>query len=418
MLIRRNTIRPGLTLVEVLVSAALCILIMTVIAFAFQQGMDTFSLMKSTGDLQSRLRAAELIIRDDLKAEHLESDYGPRVADQRLDLVTPSNMPSGTAAWTPPKGGYFRLFHGSALNTTVDADPTNDGAYQLEGQDSDGLSSTRATNHVLQMTVRRPGTTQDQAFYAGVRPQSQNDWNTIAASGLASLSSLSSATFPTDARFASRWAEVTYFLDLNAPQTTPGGVKMYPLYRRIRVVGHKQFAANLIGATADLQKLAPALAVDSPTAPTNVYGPSEAAKPANRFGGDASNWTATSFTGLTPATDTSGFPSGADVLLTNVISFEVKAVWDGTPAPGTFSSNTDTPFDILPAVTGTSTNSTYDGKRLFDTWWQDPNNQDAWRTIGTNCVPQFIRLKAVQIKVRVYDPKNQIARQIMIVQNV
>jgi hypothetical protein len=280
------------------------------------------------------------------------------------------------------------------------------------------------------MTVRRSGATPDQAFYAAVRPSNSpaaaalSDWDTIKNAGLASLApALTVASFPLtqDARFASQWAEVTYFLDLNAGQTTAGGsVNMYPLYRRVRVLGHKPFASNLVGAAADRQRLLPLLAVDSVANPTTVYGPAEVAKPANRFGGDGSNWTATSFPGLTPATDGT-FPTGADILLTNVISFEVKAVWDGTPAPNTFSSNTDTPYDNLPTAPNTN-NSNLATKRVFDTWWQDPNNPDAWRTSGqngtTDCVPQFIRVREVQIKVRVYDTKTQSTRQITLVQEV
>lgn len=416
---RLTTTRPGFTLVEVLVAAALCILIMTLMAYAFQQGMDTFSLMKSVGDMQERLRATEIVMRDDLSSDHLDSDYGPRVADQRMDLIT---LPStGAAGWKPPRGGYFRVFHGSQIKKTGGGltDP-----YQVEGVDSDQLQSTRATDHILQMTVRRKADRPERAFYASVRPTSAADWQAIAAASLDNLvQPPSSYPLSADVKMASDWAEVSYFLDttVTPTPTTPGGVPMYPLYRRVRVLGSKPFPVSAVGSAADQNRLLGGLSVDANKA--YVDGPTEVANPDNRLGGKNMNISRTSGNYPIAPNKYQGVATGDDILLTNVLSFEVRITWDGTPAPTVFSTGTnghsDAPFDDVPAVPSgpmNGTNTTLAGQRVFDTWWDD--GKDGWRTPGTNCVPQFLRVKAVQIKVRVYDTRNQTARQLMIVQNV
>src|SRR5947209_1742651 len=118
---RTPTRRPGFTLVEVLVAAALCILIMTILTYAFQQAMDTFSLLKSTGELQERLRAAEVVMRRDLQNVGLDMADGspPRVSNVRLD--------QGGAS---PAAGFLRIeWNGNGTN---------------EGNDPDGIPSGRS----------------------------------------------------------------------------------------------------------------------------------------------------------------------------------------------------------------------------------------------------------------------------------
>src|SRR5262249_10317668 len=84
------------------------------------------------------------------------------------------------------------------------------------------------------------------------------------------------------------------------------------------------------------------------------------------------------------------YASGDDILITDVLSFEVKAAWFNNP---TFESilknssppvrplfvvqnnvpvtvNTEEPFDDLPLCT-LNTNAAYLGKRVFDTWYQN-----------------------------------------------
>lgn len=382
--------RPGFTLVEVLVAAALCILIMTLLTYAFQQGLDTLSVLKSTGELQERLRAAEIVIRDDLAADHLDSDFGARVSDQRIDLW------NGNAAnvqfWQPPRAGFFRILQGSTSTS--------------EGQDADGLMSTRATDHILHMSVKRSGTRADQVFRAAVPSSVYTGSPSLTSFGLLNMRTSTS-------EFVSPWAEVAYFLDTqNQTGTTVGspGLPLFPLVRRVRVM-----TTNTSNFNWNSNKAAFPSMSFSPTGSNPLNGPADVANPNNRLGGIASTRTVGgSLTQSDVLQKLTGLSLGEDILLTNVISFEVKATWTGSSSPTAFSSNTEFPFDDLPA---SSRNSSLNNTRVFDTWFQASSG--TWQSPGTaTAVPQLIRVKTVQIKVRVYDVKNKLARQITIVQNV
>src|ERR1700683_4903156 len=89
--------RSAFTLVEMLVASALIIFMMYVIASAFEKGLNSFSLLKTQGDLQDKLRAAATAIRLDLTAQHFGD--GSSLSDQRLN----------DQSWQPPKMGYFRI---------------------------------------------------------------------------------------------------------------------------------------------------------------------------------------------------------------------------------------------------------------------------------------------------------------------
>lgn len=86
------------------------------------------------------------------------------------------------------------------------------------------------------------------------------------------------------------------------------------------------------------------------------------------------------------------------MLLSNVISFEVKAHWDGGTPMRTFPTNTDAPFDFLSAA----------GSPTFDT---------GFGTSATSA-PLKVRINAVQIRLRIFDPQMRTTRQVTIVQDL
>src|SRR5687767_11429926 len=85
------TARPGFTLVELLVATALIVVIMAILATAFSVGMDTFSELKSIGDLSEQLRTADDVLRRDLAAAHMEDPAG--------SVVRVSDPLVATSAW-------------------------------------------------------------------------------------------------------------------------------------------------------------------------------------------------------------------------------------------------------------------------------------------------------------------------------
>jgi type II secretory pathway pseudopilin PulG len=169
--------------------------------------------------------------------------------------------------------------------------------------------------------------------------------------------------------------------------------------------------------------------------------------------------------------------AGDDALLNNVLSFEIKVAWDSPNSPTNTSNDTrfpsvaspsglDAPFDDLPTPPSTTVNGTSyggnaffngQGLRVFDTWSQakdtaSPQRYDfadplsipnpppaqqlppAWSHAymtdqivlggGTlqkpqnTTIPLRVRVRALQIRIRVWDLKTQQARQITIVQDV
>ena len=88
--------RRGFTLVELLVAAAVCVLIMAILATAFSLGIDTVRQMKSAGDMMDQLRGATTAIQDDLKAAHLlDKDGVPKkLSSYRWDLCFVDNDPN------------------------------------------------------------------------------------------------------------------------------------------------------------------------------------------------------------------------------------------------------------------------------------------------------------------------------------
>ena len=69
-----NRSRHGFTLVELLVSTALTLLIMSILASSFQTAMDSLSHLRSAGDLQDRLRSGGERLKQDLIAQHFEDE--------------------------------------------------------------------------------------------------------------------------------------------------------------------------------------------------------------------------------------------------------------------------------------------------------------------------------------------------------
>ncbi len=520
--------RPGFTLVEVIVAAGLCMLIMSVLAGAFAAGIDTFSLLKSTGELNDRLAVAKHSLLADLREVHLEDDTGLplRVSNVRYDLMNdPRRFDATLGRYAkPPARGFFRIYQG--------------GASISEGLDPDGIPSSYATNHVLHMSLRRTPDQASKVYLARVphalaptalgnpgppSPTHNTMSNPIDAwtsdgKGLLGptneypaplpatqgrrvgdfgyrlqhecLGSLSGVQIPvspldrpapaTDRSFASPWAEVAYFLrDSGTTTSGPTPRTLYSLHRRARLLTKND--ANLHQLNwSSFQTAAPGMSCAPGAGIKFLNGPGDIANPSNRMGGLIGTRSAIATGGsidtIGPVADSAGNMTGEDILLTNVVSFEIKAAWDsgtwviaeGAPLatlPVASPSLAEFPFDDLPLIPSVTTaftqmtggtipqtitfpsgsgNSgdlipphatnnfarTIGGTaRVFDTWsfagnlstWDRPiinGSSPTERYANPNCVPLPIRLKAIQIKLRIYDPKNKLTRQITIVQDL
>jgi prepilin-type N-terminal cleavage/methylation domain-containing protein len=395
--------RQAFTLVEMLVSLALVLFIMVILSQALSTGLETFRQLKSTGELDEKLRMASTILRQDLELDHFEG---------KRRLSDPSFWIQG-----PPRAGFFHI---EQLAKS-----------QLEGRDGDQIPSWLATHHRLHFSIKMRGS-QRESFLSAVVP---------AHSPLLAANTTYFG-FPADARYqdtpstyTSQWAEVTYFLMPNG--ASAGGTPLFGLYRRQRLavpnnldlnwgasrvpVPNPMAAPQLLSAYASMScAVAPggsSLYFNSPTdltVPERRYGVSRVALPDPR----------------NPSLLVSNYAplgTGEDLLLTDVVSFSVRIlspdVLNQSSSPARPYDHVDDPADgpntfvDLPPIPGFG--GFVNGTALtapigaFDTW--SSVQDETYNYYGTQA-PLPIRINALQITLRVYDAKTQQTRQITIVE--
>ncbi len=378
--------RSGFTLVELLVAAALTVLIMTVLATAFQTGMQTLSTLKSVVGLSEQLRTAESILRNDLGGVHLESPLGDPVR------VSQQNV-----AWVSPYRGYFAVVHGSKSTASN---------FVYEG-DEEKVYSYRATDHSLFFTTKRTGETKQDVYYG--------DMSNLTALFNSNQSLTDYAV--NNNQFASKWAEIGYFLvplssnlmtnDENATLTK---LNLYTLNRRQRAIAPYTVALPLPGNLNPNAYLAsyPEISISGLSRTTANPAVYEAFVNDPDKLTDINNRMMKQFTynGNTPAAVTGNatvldtlFPkllaipsgsdkTGSDIVLNNVISMQIRVVTSGSG---------QLLLDDLPTAVAVTTTP-----RSLDT-----------ATPTTTTV-----IRAIQIKLRVWDTKNSITRQITITQDL
>ncbi len=335
---RHHKARSGFTLVELLVMAAVCVLIMAILASVFQTGIDAIRHVRAQGDMMDQLRSAGEVVKRDLTAEHFLPDpvagrAGDRtkLSDYRFDL--------GDSA---PRGGYFFISSSNAGPATVGAP-----GYFSEGTDSDGLTSSKATSHVLQFTSIMSGNVDANHFTASVPG--------------------GTATSPA--------AEIAYYLVPDPGQST-GGDAGYPPQPTFLLIRRQRLLAMNDSENTRLQPLATS---DPYRADVFNMNGANVSKLSDVVTNNRLNVPTNTFVGR-PRTNTNS-RSGDDILLSNVLSFEVKAITN-TPLTNN-GGDTDFPYLTLPSST-------------FDT--------------GSTPAPN-VRIRSLQIRIRVYDTKMQMARQ-------
>jgi type II secretory pathway pseudopilin PulG len=330
-MIRSRSRRRAITLVEMMVAMALSVGIMLILTESFKMALDFVRGANSTGEMIYQLNGAGTIISRDLKANHFlpgGNMTGGKLSDVRLDLGA-----------VTPAGGFFRVV---APNPGV------------EMADAQNFNVNRpATNHQLHFTTILPGGTEQNSFMIG--------------SG--------------GSMYGSPAAEIAYFL-VPTGATTPntGDPKrqvLHNLVRRQRVVAYSSDNLTSLGINAAITAVPNSAEVLS-TFGGNVSTLADFADPAK-----------IAAVRLTPLAQlgTGSARYGEDIVLSNVISFEVQADWNGATPPPTFAAgNTDAPYGFLPSAGG-----------IFDTTVNPP--------------PFAARIKSLQITIRVYDPRMKTARQ-------
>ncbi len=348
--------RKAFTIVELLVAMALIVLIMSVLSTAFSAGIKSFRDLKALGDLQERLRTAAVNLRSDLVFDHFET--GRKLSDR-------SNNP----LFTRPSKGFFRI--------QVTQPPV------VEGNEPGGELSRTQTAAVLHFTIKtRENVTRPEQYLHCEVPINSN----LETEGEPDLRRL-----PGSGVMSSHWAEVAYFLVPNG-QFAGTNVPLYNLHRRQRLArAGSMLSLPITGGSAasDYDEVSCQLR-GSPTPRLECNSPDDLTTPTNRAMSDPITGVSlpTPLTGLSP----SGAPRrGDDILLGDVISFDVKVLQVGTnPA---FPNQTSPGFVDVPVG---ATNA-------YDT--------------ATIPLPQMPIL-AIQITIRAWEPRTRQTRQLTIIQEM
>jgi prepilin-type N-terminal cleavage/methylation domain-containing protein len=429
--------RKGFTITELLVAMALIVFIMYILAEAFSAGSSAFRNLKAIGDMNEKLRGTSQTLRRFLQADHFEDKR--RVSD-------PDFWKDG-----PPRAGFLRIYNGSPASTT----PTQ--PYYYEGVDLDGNVSYRAVDHGLHFAVKLRGNNRGDYFRAS-----------LPAGSPLLLLPLQDTRFQETpgTTLNSSWGEVAVFMVKSGDQTedvegTTAPQDLYVLYLRQRaLVPDNQLLTDLLFNTtgripgSSYQQYVEMSCHKDPTGPADpnsvLYfnGPADMTMPARRMGGTPGS--ASDTQGSTPpslyptlANEPGGLLAGNDVLMTNVLSFDVRVLLDRNQWFTYYADVGQTPqfYDFVtldhPAIQwfsqGNPTFSAPNVPRVFDTWSQskdDAFDYGTWATPGlATSIPLYqnnskakattpvmqIRLVAIQITMRIWDANTKQTRQTSIV---
>jgi prepilin-type N-terminal cleavage/methylation domain-containing protein len=356
---RARRVRTGFTLVEMLVAMALSLGIMLILTEAFRISLDFIRGANSTAVMITQLNGAGASLQRDLSLQHFlpedpKQNQGIRLSDQRIDQLTPAGQ-----GWTTPISGFFRIMQQPRSATDTVDDPL---------VDYENFSVTTTSTHALHFTSIYPVGAQ------------QNTFSVLTASNGA---------------YASRAAEIAYFLVGPVGKTSvPNGRPLYNLVRRYRLVAMSNDDRSLLTpGAADTNVIA--------GNGTTAFTLQDVTNPANRMALNAATFPVVSTSALT-----FGVPGaaryGEDILASNVLSFEVLADWTpnafgvaaGATSPRAFAIgvNTEAPYDY------------FQNGQVFDTYAQLSN-------APFTMPAQAIRIKSIQVHLRIFDPKVKQARQ-------
>jgi prepilin-type N-terminal cleavage/methylation domain-containing protein len=390
--------RQGFTIVELLVSMALILFVMAILSEAFIMATQSLRDFKAAGDLAEKLRATTTLLRRDLAAQHF--DGARRLSDASF--------------WTagPPTQGFFRIYQ-SGTGIKEGANLEGVPVYLTDG-------STNG-NHLLHMAVNIPTT-------SGKQP---SDFFTVPLPG----DPTSPLNYPNpEARYQDtsgtnmytyQWAEVMYFLrpavNANSIQDQTTGKPAIPLYSLYR----RQLVA-VPPSTTNPSQTVPGPAYSEVSQFSGTFNQAEdLTQPVRRFGLTGLEGTPSN---TAPVTGVPTYPilgNSNDLLLTDVISFDIRILLAGS---STFVdlSQVQT-YNTLGNPKYSPTAPPY----VFDTWSNNAGSSyysPTWPlgvTSPNAIIPLYqdaksnkIQIIAIQIVLRVWDPKTSMTRQVRLVQNL
>ncbi|HQR42784.1 MAG TPA: hypothetical protein PLX97_08870 [Gemmatales bacterium] len=457
--------RAGLTLVEMLIALALSIFIMAILSEAFVKGLEVFGQYKALADLDQRLRTVANILRRDLQAPHFEGSkkLSECTASGKtmpsIDGLPASTLNPTQAALLQRQLAPYRFVSPSEGFFSVEewANRAAGATMFFEGQDTsnrpsyrdqlafDALGNVVRSSDVLHFTARLEGNEPDKFFYGKTRLNSAADNGGVVGSRYDSIS---------NGLYTSQAAEMLYFLQTDETSLlpavgTPGGpVLTFNLYRQAWLLVPSRFSngtAPLGDPTyANINQFRVENDLSGFLDPGNgvFYNTmSDVQHRARRVDARAVRSTRVLSVG--------GLREGSDILLTNVISFDVK-VFDpfaykipfgavgGGPGSGR-GAYVDIGDTVQTAPTGVNPCPTAAGdpndnlqpafggvvnnvgvSDVFDTGTQRFDGGIGTNTFTPAATPAThpFPFNSIQITIRVFEPKSRQTRQITIIQDM
>jgi prepilin-type N-terminal cleavage/methylation domain-containing protein len=471
--------RGGFTLVELMVAMALTLFVMAILTQAFVVGIDTFTGLKGIGDMQEALRVASNNLRNDLRQNHFEGSRrlsdDPSLGPPREGFFlvmhpSPPNYLSYPYPSTASQSGFTGPRPTPPFSTANPPVP-----YLYEGFDSDGIESVRAVDHILNFTCRLTGNRPESYYRAtladdpALTPNPGPPFSPFAAQQFVntqthpflSANDYSDATqrdvqsvYPWIQTYNSQWAEVAYYLvqtgSTEEPEnpTSALGMPLFGLYRAQYVF--VPFDSNVdslfafgAGSTATYKEPVPGYYLSvfgdmacngNPATKTiDFYKPSDLALDPATANGPAF-FQSTFLTRVRLANSIKDPILKGSLLLPNVVSFRVqllrqplqtgakfddvipqgRAPYNLVLANGTSGYNPlnmNYPYCIAPFNgTWADRNACYDSRNRYT-----GNSDNRKGPIdGIQSGPVY----AVQIILRVWEPKTRQTRQLTIIQDL
>ena len=390
--------KKGFTLVELLVSMAIIIFMLSIMSQAFVIATTCMSGLKGVGELLDKGRPVLAVLQKDLSAYHF--DGYKRLSDADF--------------WDygPPRQGYFKISEGG--NTVVEGLPTTDGVtYQRSGS---------AADHRLAFTSRLSGKNPDDFYVTAFEQYNPgSDYNSLVGlfnSGGTLQASKNSQRYDfTPGVLHSQWAEIAYFTRAN--NRTANGTPLMDLYRQQRAVLPSNSEANGLAISDTM----PAPPYPANTSKMPYYENFSCKSNAGKiYFNSPSDLTMPNYRMLSGVPNT--LYANSDLLITDVISFDVRILPDSSLKDFSLISS-------LPAFGYTLLRNEFDtwttgndGTQYdigsFDTGvWQpsaiNPNVRIPIWNYGTS---KGLRINAIQVSIRIWDEKSQKAREFKIIQRI
>lgn len=356
------TSRRAFSLTELLVAMTIALMVMAGIAQLFGVFGRGLSGSQATVELSARMRAGGWQLRKDL-----------------------SGVTCDVVPWLAPEAdaGYFEYIEGPRNDRNEATSNARHATADLEADIDD----------VLLFTVRAAG----DPFTCPV---------------------------PGGGTAESEYAEVAWFCKAMATQPV-AGLTMHNLYRRQLLVGAVPgagaFASAASATGATVPPFSTRVGTDNRTRPNSL---GDLTKRENRFL-HAATAPYSFLSGTAPGATLTGDQEGDDIVLTNVISFDVRAFdpqEGGASGPGGYidlASGAATPFGANPQANSGLAAATATQKAVYDTW----STHYAFTAPGaglndasqyTTSPPYNVPLRGVEVRIRCYEPSSKQVRQITV----